>query len=68
MNPNMMLDLLRNMMKIELMNVMTFQVINTMHLGYLTGCIDSGLTETNCNDIKDNPQNIENHEALQATG
>jgi hypothetical protein len=29
------------------------------------GCIDSGLTEADCNDIKDNPQNIENHEALQ---
>jgi hypothetical protein len=29
------------------------------------GCIDSGLTEADCNDIKDNPQDIENHEALQ---
>jgi hypothetical protein len=29
------------------------------------GCIDSGLTEANCNNIKDNPQDIENHEALQ---
>src|SRR5918996_4216716 len=29
------------------------------------GCIDSGLTEADCNDIKDNPQDIENHEVLQ---
>jgi hypothetical protein len=29
------------------------------------GCIDSGLTEADCNDIKDNPQHIKNHEALQ---
>ena len=29
------------------------------------GCIDSGLAEADCNDIKDNPQDIENHEALQ---
>ena len=29
------------------------------------GCTDSGLTEANCDDIKNNPQNIENHEALQ---
>ncbi|MGE5662376.1 MAG: hypothetical protein ACM3X1_09050 [Ignavibacteriales bacterium] len=29
------------------------------------GCIDSGLTEADCNDIKDNPQDIENYEALQ---
>jgi hypothetical protein len=29
------------------------------------GCIDSGLTEDNCNDIKDSPQDIENHETLQ---
>jgi hypothetical protein len=27
------------------------------------GCVDSGLTEAGCNDMKDNPQNIENHEA-----
>ncbi|MGH9925363.1 MAG: hypothetical protein ACRD5B_08290, partial [Nitrososphaeraceae archaeon] len=29
------------------------------------GCIDSGLAEADCNDIKNNPQDIENHEALQ---
>jgi hypothetical protein len=29
------------------------------------GCIDSGLAEADCNDIKDNPQDIENHEVLQ---
>src|ERR671911_405410 len=29
------------------------------------GCIDSGLAEADCNDIQDNPQDIENHEALQ---
>jgi hypothetical protein len=29
------------------------------------GCIDSGLTEADCNDIKDNPQDIENHKQLQ---
>ena len=29
----MMLDLLRNMIRIELMNVTTFQEISTMHLG-----------------------------------
>src|SRR5919106_2622548 len=29
------------------------------------GCIDSGLAEADCNDIKSNPQDIENHEVLQ---
>jgi len=29
------------------------------------GCIDSGLAEADCNNIKDNPQDIENHAALQ---
>jgi len=38
---------------------------DTYNTSWGYGCIDSGLTEADCNGIKDNPRDIENHEALQ---
>jgi hypothetical protein len=58
---DMMLDLLRNMIKIELTNVTTFQEYNA---SWQYGCIDAGLTKIDCDQIEDNPENLE-HESLQ---